>query len=392
MTVRIWAVLVLTAWGWHTANANTVTNAQKQLNQTQSDLNQAINDRDNAKGQATTLTRELTKIRQNSITIARQIQQAESDLSHYESHLKSLKQSEREQQQKFKLQTERLTHLLGALEKLSRNPNTAFFLHPGTPTDAVRSSMVLSHMTQQLNTQAQQVRDDLLALENTRQQAEQRESDIRTALASLSGKQAQLTTLSARKKNQYKQAIVLSKRKQATINSLSAKSKNLQDFIGKISRQQSAKPAPKKITPQRPKSGQKTAVYFPKAGGLTPPVRGKITERYQQRSELGQRATGIRIRTRANAQVVAPYDGAVVFTGTYQKYGNMIIIKHVGGYYSVLAGIDKPDVFNGQQLYAGEPIGIMGGSTPELYLEIRKQSNPRNPLNWISVKSILRTG
>ena len=107
---------------------------------------------------------------------------------------------------------------------------------------------------------------------------------------------------------------------------------------------------------------------------------------------MGQRATGIRIRTRNNAQIVAPYDGKVVFTGTYAKYGNMVIIKHANDYYSIIAGMNNPSAFNGQWLLAGEPIGKMGTSSPELYLEIRRKDQAVNPLNWISSRSIASKG
>ena len=45
------------------------------------------------------------------------------------------------------------------------------------------------------------------------------------------------------------------------------------------------------------------------------PAAGRLTGRYGESTGLGPRAQGITLRTRRKAQVVAPYDGQVVFAG-----------------------------------------------------------------------------
>ena len=389
------------------ANPDNIDTVQQQLLKTQSQLNNAIEERDSARGTAEKINKERVSLRLKMITTARQIQQAESTLSAHENHLRELRGRYQKQMVAFKEKYQHLTGALAAIEKLSQNPNTAFFLHPGKPSDAVQSSMVLNYIVGELDNRTKKVRQDLKSLNLVRTQVLEKTENIRTQIASLDSRRLELESLSDKKSTEMQRAIALSKKRQSDINTLSQKTKSLQDLIitleeqsmqeqTRIAKQKSKQgKKPTKLTPtDKPQADPQTFAgrTFPKRGGLIAPAHGKISSRFHQIDELGQRTTGIRVQTRHNAQVVAPYDGKVVFTGHYAKYGNMIIIKHSGGYYSILAGMDNPDAFNGQWLLAGEPIGTMGTLAPELYIEIRRKDRAVNPLNWISTKSIASRG
>ena len=125
---------------------------------------------------------------------------------------------------------------------------------------------------------------------------------------------------------------------------------------------------------------------FQKAKGmLTKPCAGTITTEYGQMISKGVTSKGIIYKTRSEAQVVAPYDGTVIFSGPFKGYGNIIIVEHGDGYLSLLAGLGQIDCEVGQMLLAGEPIGIMPNSNDaKLYVEIRKDRHPINPKPWIA--------
>jgi septal ring factor EnvC (AmiA/AmiB activator) len=93
------------------------------------------------------------------------------------------------------------------------------------------------------------------------------------------------------------------------------------------------------------------------------------------------------IETRPAAQVIAPFDGRVVFAGDYRRYGQLLIIAHGEGYHSLLAGLGNIDVVVGQWVLAGEPVGRMtqaDGRVPELYVEIRRNGEAINPQSWLA--------
>jgi len=121
---------------------------------------------------------------------------------------------------------------------------------------------------------------------------------------------------------------------------------------------------------------------------LIMPVRGQLVLAYGQQATGAESASkGISIATRTKAQVVAPYDGQVVYAGPFRGYGQILIIEHGGRYHTLLAGLERIDAVTGQWILAGEPIGIMGGPqerSPELYLELRHAGQPVNPLPWLA--------
>jgi septal ring factor EnvC (AmiA/AmiB activator) len=140
--------------------------------------------------------------------------------------------------------------------------------------------------------------------------------------------------------------------------------------------------------PERPRGSDPLA---PRGGGhkLEPgkyavPVAGEIVKRFGETDGF-QDAKGLTIRTRPAAQVIAPFDGQIMFAGPFKGYGQILIIDHGGGYHSLLAGIDQIEASVGQRVVAGEPVGVMksGDPNPSLYLELRRQGQPINPLPWL---------
>ena len=149
---------------------------------------------------------------------------------------------------------------------------------------------------------------------------------------------------------------------------------------------------PNVATPEGPANLEKPANIrsFPAAARneLLMPVHGRLLKRYgQQVKSDGQASKGITIATREGAQVIAPFDGKVVYAGEFRGYGLILIIEHGKRYHTLLAGIERVDAVVGQWILAGEPIGVMTGDgvrKPELYLELRRNGQPINPLPWLA--------
>jgi septal ring factor EnvC (AmiA/AmiB activator) len=137
-------------------------------------------------------------------------------------------------------------------------------------------------------------------------------------------------------------------------------------------------------------------VPFGEARGLLPlPVAGKILKEYGAPDGFGGNEKGLSFATRARALVAAPTDGWVAFSGPYRTYGQLLIINAGGGYYVVLAGMDRISVNVGQFVLAGEPVASMGDGSaktaaaiaigsaqPILYVEFRKDGAAIDPGPW----------
>ena len=122
-------------------------------------------------------------------------------------------------------------------------------------------------------------------------------------------------------------------------------------------------------------------------GRLPFPVTGHVVGQYGQATDTGLTRKGITIETRNGAWVIAPYDGVVVFAGPFRGYGQILILEHGEGYHTLLAGLDHIDTVIGQWLAAGEPVGQVESTdqgNPVLYVELRRNGQPINPLPWLA--------
>ena len=176
-----------------------------------------------------------------------------------------------------------------------------------------------------------------------------------------------------------------------------------------VEKPDSEKPVPEKRLAALPPTAQPTPQAtlgdeesvtrsFAKARGTMPfPVAGSLTGKYgaaaQTSGDAGLLSKGITITARAGAQVVAPFDGIVAFAGPFRGYGQLLIIEHSEGYHTLLAGMGHIDAAVGQRVLAGEPVGVMENEgAPALYVELRRDGQPINPLPWLADRAGKNSG
>lgn len=112
---------------------------------------------------------------------------------------------------------------------------------------------------------------------------------------------------------------------------------------------------------------------------LNLPVRGRVVVRFGEKTALGLRSDGWRVRTRGDALVMAPADGVVKFADTFRGFGRVVIMSHKNGYNTVMTNLGDIDVALEQEVLAGEPIGRMNPDKPEMYLEVRRGNKAVDP-------------
>lgn len=126
-------------------------------------------------------------------------------------------------------------------------------------------------------------------------------------------------------------------------------------------------------------------------GLLNMPVKGIIAGAFghylNPRFKVENFRSGIEIKAEKGEPVRAVCRGRVVYAQWFQNYGNMIIIDHGGGYYTVYAYAEELFKAKDDPVETGEVIATVGdtGSMAEcaLYFEIRSNGKPVNPAEWI---------
>ena len=117
------------------------------------------------------------------------------------------------------------------------------------------------------------------------------------------------------------------------------------------------------------------------------PARGQIISKFGPKKG-GLYNDGINIKASEGAPVKSSEDGVVAYVGNELKgYGNLVIIKHSGGWITAYAHLKKSLVQRGQKIKKGEQIGAVGSTgnvtSAQLYFGLRKGRDAVNPENYL---------
>ena len=329
------------------------------------------------------LEKGVSTLRRNLIRAARTAQEQESVLSRLEAKLPELKKSAAERHRALNDRRQQMTGTLAALERLSRNPPQALLLSNAKPLKIVRSALLLRAALPHLRARAVALRQDLSEITTVRTELENRQRKIKSATATLETKRNRLNALMVHKAVERRRMIKATRQVDNRLASLSERAESLRELF--VHLQKAARPKPEIRRPQTA-SLPDAPIAKPDFGAMTQPARGKLVQRFGQDTKTGSSAKGATFETRLRAQVVAPFDGKVVFAGPFKGYGQILIIQHGDAYHTLLAGMGRVDATLGQLLLAGEPIGVMGSqeAVTRLYVEVRRKGQPVNPLPWFT--------
>jgi septal ring factor EnvC (AmiA/AmiB activator) len=126
-------------------------------------------------------------------------------------------------------------------------------------------------------------------------------------------------------------------------------------------------------------------------GRLAMPTKGEIVGSFgrHKHPEFNSYtvSNGISIAAPAGSDIHAVYDGQVIFADYFKGYGNMVIIDHGAGYFSLYAHTAKIMKKIGVSVVRNEVVASVGDSDstrgPMLYFEIRYQGKPTDPAAWV---------
>jgi murein hydrolase activator len=392
--------------------------------------------------EAEALAAELTQLRDSSVSAAQAVQTREAAVAGIEEQLAQLAADEERKVAALQQRTQQYDEFLMALQRLARNPPEALALAPGEPVDAVRSGLLLGAAIPQIEAKARELEAEIAALAAARQRTAEKRRQLVAESAALAKQQIALNAMITRKASLQEQATQGIEITAQRLQQLSAQAGDLHELIESIEaekrRREEAqrqldiellarastraprRPAPPPVAPVSPPTAPPSAAeervagteaapsdtapamtaaldparpknlrsFATARGAMVMPVAGRLKRRYGESDEFGALSKGIVILAPAGGRVVAPFDGRIEFAGPFRGYGQILIIEHGDGYHSLLAGLERIDGVVGQWLVSGEPVGIMpnGDREAALYLELRRHSQPINPLPWLATR------
>lgn len=117
------------------------------------------------------------------------------------------------------------------------------------------------------------------------------------------------------------------------------------------------------------------------------PVQGKVISKFGSLGN-GRNNDGINIQAAQGSTVRSADAGTVVYAGNELKgFGNLILVRHSGGWITAYAHNQKLLVKKGQKVKRGEKIATVGATggvnKPQLHFEVRAGKKAVNPLQYL---------
>ncbi|MBS4010225.1 MAG: peptidoglycan DD-metalloendopeptidase family protein [Roseovarius sp.] len=278
-----------------------------------------------------------------------------------------------------------IAQLLGVLSGMGSAPVPVLLMHPSGPVGTARAGMILSEVAPALDARALELRDkvqELSVLRVLQQSAADKLQEglegVQEARTALSTAMAERTDLPRRfTEDPVRTALLI------------ASTETLEGFASGLS-EIAVDEAPGSLPD-----------ITARKGALPLPAEGVILRRAGEADAAGIARPGILLATRPRALVTSPSAATVRYRGPLLDYGNVIILEPQAGILLVFAGLDVVYGQAGQVLPGGSPVGLMGGAgtegdlllaanvqdtgarrTQTLYIEVRQDNSPVDPLTW----------
>ncbi|MFB9140148.1 murein hydrolase activator EnvC family protein [Maritalea porphyrae] len=352
------------------------------------------------------------------IASAQRVKLAEIEVTAISERMAELRAEENSIKATLDLENSEIGTLLTALQIIGRNPPPALIVEPNNATKSARAALLLSSILPQLSNRADAIRIELDALLDIKQQVEAEETELRENLNILREEKLRIAVLIEARKEGVERASQALDAEQREAELLASRAKSLNQLLKVLEEEVQSVTEANEAARQSDETPRfdvgvqleneaiqlaladtnRTQPAFPfelGKGHLVPPTNGVSVIEFGNNDGFGGISQGTFIVTRAEAQVVAPADGWVLYQGPYLNYGQIVILNVGQNYNILLAGLAQTNVELGQFVLMGEPVGIMGkrtisqtiatsagNSRPTLYIELRQEGEPMDPSDW----------
>ncbi|MEM7702448.1 MAG: peptidoglycan DD-metalloendopeptidase family protein [Pseudomonadota bacterium] len=296
---------------------------------------------------------------------------------------------------------EPLVRLTAALQTSARRPLALSALQPGSLKDLVYVRAVLDSAVPRVRARTAALRNELEEGRRLERLARRSLTELRDAETQLQSRRVELAALEASERTASMTARGNAAREEERALALAEEARDLDGLVDRLNdnaerrRVLAALPGPV-LRPETlgepgsaaPVSDTPAAVAIAPEQSRSPgafqlPVQGRTITGFGEPRPSGLRSRGIALSPRAGAQIVAPADGRVAFSGPYEGFGRIVIIEHASGWTSLITGLARTNVEVGQEVIGGGPLGVADSEGGLITIELREGGEPVNPLDYL---------
>ncbi|WP_240513958.1 murein hydrolase activator EnvC family protein [Paramylibacter kogurei] len=289
----------------------------------------------------------------------------------------------------FENRRDQISQLLGVLLTLERATTPLLLIHPEGAVGTARSGMMVSEVTPGLQQEAENLRVQLAELEEIRSMQQIAEEDLQLSLAGVQEARVKLSQAISQREELPKRF----SEDPIRIQILADNSATLDFFADALTQ------IPFDELDEQP------IPFEELRGKLAFPTTGTLLRKFNETDAAGLKRPGILLATSSLALVSAPVSATIRYAGPFLDYANVIILEPDAGYLIVLAGMSQAYGAVGEVVEKGDPVGLLGGKEAKLgdflvdasqgsgtlgqetlYIEVRENGNPTNPLDWFGLE------
>ena len=254
-----------------------------------------------------------------------------------------------------------LEDLMASLALSGRHRPPALLTQPQDANQAIRAAILMGEVAPQVRARTNAIGDEITSLRRLERQVLREQKTLAAAEAALSLKQEQITQMTAAKRTAFEDVAADADRLRQRAESLGEKATTIRELIAAL---EAIAPSAPRLKPrlsyaEQPRARPSRSATLPRPtvsqplGVLAAPASGRMVRVWGDKMAGGSTSEGIAYLTRNGAQVAAPVDGVVEFSGPFRSYGQLLILSTSDGYHVLLSGMSSSYVAVGQSVKQG---------------------------------------
>lgn len=344
-----------------------------------------------------------SKVSSELVHIEKNLKEKETDLLHLGSELKTVESgitsTQKQIQQtltELELKKAEIARRVSSLYKAGEMGNVRMFFSSGSIPQAVENQRYMQSVIENDKQLFIDYQNRLLHLNGLKESLE-KDADKKEKLSErIKAKKLEIEKDKSQKTAMLTQVRQDKKEYQSSLKELQANAKRLQSMVERLEaksrkvytpKNDKKKPVPGGDNYQPPVSDKG---FGAQRGRLALPTSGSITSRFGKHKHPEFNSftfnNGITIAAPLNADIKAVFEGEVIFAQKFKGYGNMLIIDHGGGFFTLYAHAARIDKKVGASVHKNEVVAHVGDTDStdgaKLYFEIRYQGKPIDPSPW----------
>lgn len=343
-----------------------------------------------------------SKISSELTQIERTLKEKESNLASLHKEMKVVESGISTTQKQIQLtvaeidkKKEQIAKRVSSLYKAGEMGSVRIFFSSGSLPQALENQRYMQSVLEQDRKLFNEYQSKLQQLQGLKDSLEREAVKKEKLTSKIQAKKQEIESEKSKKAAFLTQVRQEKKGYQASLKELQENARRLQSMVEKLearSRKSYSHRDEKKPVPGEHYQPPLTDRGFGAQRGKLPlPVSGEIKSRFGKHKHAEFNSftfnNGITFSASMNADIRAVFDGDVIFAEKFKGYGNMLIIDHGGGYFTLYANTSKIVRKVGATVRKNEVVAYVGDSDSasgsQLYFEIRYQGKPVDPGPWL---------